>query len=342
MKRVVIVGGGFAGISVAKALQGKFHLTLIDNKDYFEFTPSILRTIVDIDHMSKIQVKHKFHLNKVNLINGVISSFDDKQVFIKNKKIKYDYLVLCSGSTYSLPIKEQGIVIATRAEHLANYHNKLKKAENVLIVGGGLVGVELAAEIKDKYPSKEVTILQSSSSLIPRNSDKAKKYVTDYLLSKGTKIIYNERLVGKNGKLYRTESGNIFKSDLAFMCTGISPNTDYFKGKYRKYLDPRGYVKVNNNLFIPEMNNVFVAGDISYFAEEKTAQNAGRQAEVVVKNILAKENGKNMVEYKSKKTPLVISLGKNRGVFESDFITLTGIIPALMKWFIERKEMWKF
>jgi NADH dehydrogenase FAD-containing subunit len=47
---VVIVGGGFAGAYVAKALEDCFRVTLVDNKDYFEFTPSVLRTIVEPNH----------------------------------------------------------------------------------------------------------------------------------------------------------------------------------------------------------------------------------------------------------------------------------------------------
>lgn len=47
---MVIVGGGFAGACVAQALEPDFRVTLIDNKDYFEFTPSVLRTIVEPNH----------------------------------------------------------------------------------------------------------------------------------------------------------------------------------------------------------------------------------------------------------------------------------------------------
>lgn len=49
-REVVIVGGGFAGAYVAKALEDCFRVTLVDNKDYFEFTPSVLRTIVEPNH----------------------------------------------------------------------------------------------------------------------------------------------------------------------------------------------------------------------------------------------------------------------------------------------------
>ena len=62
MKKVVIIGGGFAGSTVAKKLQNYFDVTLIDGEDYFEFTPGVLRVIVKPKHFAKIQVPHKEYL----------------------------------------------------------------------------------------------------------------------------------------------------------------------------------------------------------------------------------------------------------------------------------------
>ena len=59
MKKLVIIGGGFAGAKIAKALESEFNVTLIDSKDYFEFTPSILRAIIKTKYLKKIQILHK-------------------------------------------------------------------------------------------------------------------------------------------------------------------------------------------------------------------------------------------------------------------------------------------
>ena len=110
-KKVVVIGGGFAGSYIARKLQGKFDLTLIDNKDYFEFTPSILRTIVEPRHACKIQVLHKYYLSKANIVRGEVTKFNDKAAYIGKRRLEYDYLVICSGSKYNMPIKEQNLVI---------------------------------------------------------------------------------------------------------------------------------------------------------------------------------------------------------------------------------------
>src|SRR3989338_10845813 len=118
MKKVVIIGGGFAGSLIAKGLQDSFLTILIDTKDYFEFTPGILRTLVEPEHSIKIQVMHKTYLKKTTFIRGEVSEVTNNSVIIWKKKILFDYLIICSGSTYNKPIKEKNLVISTRAETL--------------------------------------------------------------------------------------------------------------------------------------------------------------------------------------------------------------------------------
>src|SRR3989338_11245284 len=115
MKRVVVIGGGFAGTCIASRLQKYFAVTLIDSKSYFEFTPSILRTILEPDHWNKIKVLHKSYLPHTRFILGVVSRVNKEHVQVGKEKIPFDYLVICSGSGYNAPIKEQHVVLPIRA-----------------------------------------------------------------------------------------------------------------------------------------------------------------------------------------------------------------------------------
>ena len=72
MRKLIIIGGGFAGAKIAKTLENKFDVTLIDSKDYFEFTPSILRAIIDTKHLKKIQILHKDYLKKSKIIKEYV------------------------------------------------------------------------------------------------------------------------------------------------------------------------------------------------------------------------------------------------------------------------------
>src|SRR3989338_1455974 len=100
MKKVVVIGGGFAGSLIARKLQKDFEVTLIDTKPYFEFTPGILRTIVEPEHYKSIQVGHKDYL-KAKIIVGHVKKIEEDFVHVDGKKLPYDYLAICSGSRYN-------------------------------------------------------------------------------------------------------------------------------------------------------------------------------------------------------------------------------------------------
>ncbi len=341
MKKIVVIGGGFAGAYIARKLEKDFDVTLIDSKDYFEFTPGIPRTIVEPEHIKKIQILHTNYLKKAGVIIECATTLTEKEVKIKNKRIKFDYLVICSGSSYNSPFKEKDIVILTRAKTLKNCSSKLEKAKKILIVGGGLVGTELAAEICTHYKNKEIVIIHSKDRLIERNSKEASRYAEKFLKKRGIKIIYNEIAVESNKYKFTTNKGSILKADMVFLCTGIIPNFESMKKNFSKNLNESNQIKVNEYLQLTNHKNIFAAGDITDITEEKTAQNALRQARAVVKNIKAIENNKPLLIYKSKQAPLVISLGKYCGIFSWKNFVFTGIVPGILKTLIEKREMWK-
>ena len=338
MKRVVVIGGGFAGSFVAKKLQNKFKVTLIDSKDYFEFTPGILRAIVHPEHLTKIQILHKDYLGKVKLVKGNVSEIDRNHLFVKGEKVIFDYLIICSGSKYANPIKASNLILASRSDMLIKSAERVRRAKNILIIGGGLVGVELAGELCTFYPDKKITLIHSGDKLIERNHGRAINYADNFLRKRDVEIIFNDRIV-EFGKKFKSLSGRVFSSDFTFLCTGISPNFEFMRKNFSHLINKNNFIKVNEFLQLEGFENIFVAGDITDRVEEKTAQNAVRQGKIVVRNILRYDSDKNLLRYKFKKTPLVISLGKYNGIFSLGSFVLTGIIPAFMKWGIEKFEM---
>lgn len=340
MNKVVVIGGGFAGSLVAKKLEKDFDVTLIDTKDYFEFTPGILRSIVEPKHVRRIQVLHSHYLRRAKVIVGHVKDVTKDFVRLNGKKVSFDYLVVSSGSTYNLPFKEQDIVIATRANHLKHKHNDLEKAEKIVIIGGGAVGVELAGEILGEYSKKEVALVHSSSKLIERNSPEASKYAEKILKSMGAKLIFGERVNKVNKSFCMTDKGRKIDADMIFLCTGIKPNFELLK-KFDNVLNKNNQVRVNEFMQVNGFENIFAAGDITGVEEEKTAQNAEKQARIVARNICRLEAGEELVGYVSKKRTMVLSLGKWRGIIDSSWGTWRGFIPSLVKRAVEIKEMWK-
>jgi NADH dehydrogenase FAD-containing subunit len=155
-KRVVVIGGGFAGSTVAKTLQRLMEVHLIDTKEFFEFTPSVLRVIVSPNQVKSIQVMHENYLPHATVHHATVTEIKPEQNLVvfkhhpeesPNTLLSYDYLVICSGSSYHRPFKNPNLVISTRAKDLLAASDRVQDAESVVIIGGGTVGVEVAAEI---------------------------------------------------------------------------------------------------------------------------------------------------------------------------------------------------
>lgn len=371
-KKVVIIGGGFAGSLVAKKLEKHFDVTLIDTKNYFEFTPGVLRTIVQPEHIRKIQVLHSHYLKRARVLVGVVKEVGGDFVLAGKKKERFDYLVIASGSSYNRPFKEQGVVSSWRASNLRDNYENLCEAKKVVIVGGGLVGVELAGEILWRYgDEKEIFLVHSKERMIERNDKKASDYVEDFLEKNNVKLLRRERIVGRKRGICVTDKGKKVKADIVFLCTGITPNYKFMKKNFSASLDEKGFVRVNEFLqvvsstgrknnygekFRPKLKGasvdglgdnavgggrIFAVGDVGDVKEEKTAQNAERQGEVIVKNIFALESRQDLVRYVSRNGPLVISLGPWKGIFVKKGFVWEGLFPGLMKGMIEKWEMWK-
>jgi len=339
MKKVVVVGGGFVGSRVSKALENKFDLTLVDTKDYFEFTPSILRTLVEPGHIKKIQVKHKDYLKKANIINDHAHELGGNYIKTSKENIRFDYLVIAVGSEYGSPIKEEDVLSAQRAEELRDYHHRLVESDSVAIIGGGLVGVELAAEICERFPKKKLFLIHSKDRLIERNRVASSEYCRKFLEKRGVNIILNERGIVRKKEVLLKNSDKKIKADLIFSAVGIKPNSECADANFSQDIDDIGCFRVNDFLQLSGRENIFVGGDVVGLREEKTAQAAERHAEVIVYNINAIESQRPLRKYFHKRRPLIISLGKRDGILETRNFILKGYLTSILKNFVEWKSM---
>jgi len=345
-KRVVIVGGGFSGTYCAQYLEDHFHVSIIDNKDYFEFTPSVLRTIVEPQHLRKLQVLHTHYLRTSTIIQKEVLRVEPDHVVVDDRSINFDYLIINTGSTYQPPFKESRLIGSARGHTLRESYTSIRKARKILVIGGGLVGVEMAAEIVSHFPGKEVVLVHSQSTLINRFPKNAVKYVEQFLRSRGVTIYCSERIVGHKNNTFVTDQGREIEIDLAFLCTGIQPNSGFLKDTYSDCITPSGYVKTNEYLQMQGdiiHPNIFVAGDVADVREEKLAQTAEKMAAVVVNNIFAMDRGKKPDKYTSPLyRPVLISLGKYHGVFVFGNFAFTGPFPALLKEAVEWKTLMRY
>eukprot|EP01117_Protostelium_nocturnum_P004805 TRINITY_DN1744_c0_g1_i1.p1 TRINITY_DN1744_c0_g1~~TRINITY_DN1744_c0_g1_i1.p1 ORF type:complete len:424 (+),score=136.04 TRINITY_DN1744_c0_g1_i1:100-1371(+) len=358
-KRLIVLGGGYAGTLIAMKLENEFEVTLIDDKEYFEFTPSKLRALVFPSQTRRMRSNYSDFLPRSIIIKERISSVSEGCVRAGGREFPFDYLVVSTGSRYSDPqsipissasgsnsegIESKSPLISTREKDIHLQHSSLKGSEGVLIIGGGTVGVELAGEIAHFFPTKKITLVHSESHLIQRSPPRAINYTHKFMKNNGIELILNDRVVSRdeNGSFY-TKSGVQIRSQLAFLATGNLPNSEFLRGgHYSSALDSKGFVKVNQHLQIPGTINVFVAGDVASIQEEKLCQTAGDHAQLIASNIRALEKGKKLQSYHPKPCPMLISLGKFDGILTYRGFSMTGFVPAAMKEFVEWKEMAQF
>lgn len=91
-------------------------------------------------------------------------------------------------------------IVSVRSKDFEDYHQTLLHCDRILIIGGGTVGVELAAEIVENFPHKHVTLVHSQTRLMNRSPQKAIDYSENYFINNGVRLILGERVVANTGK----------------------------------------------------------------------------------------------------------------------------------------------
>lgn len=232
-----------------------------------------------------------------------------------------------------------------RTSQIDHETEELAKAKSILIIGGGLVGCELASEVSRNYdgitlPKKRITIVQANSSLVPRSTPKQRKNAEAYLKKLGVEVVLNERVIlfeqyGENQNFYIGASGRTYLDyDKVFCATGTKPASEIlYQGtdEFANCIDSRGHICVKPTLQVDHwlFQHVFAGGDVTNVKEEKTGYAATLCGVAIARNICRIEKGKQPINQSDKGTiappqkPLHgVSKhgGVGKGEFSKDFI----------------------
>ena len=251
--KVLIIGGSFSGLCTARYLKNVAEVTIVEPKDYFEYTPGALHLLAGSKKYNQLlsplsQVakgskhlrglfmgmhpKMKKALIKViapNLINTIQPQQQQQQQQQEYVEESYDAIVICNGQTYATPIRASpkfGSSYQDRISEIETYCKKIDDAQNVVVVGGGLVGVEFAAEIAYRFKSKRKNIfLITKSDLLSTLPAKAGILASEWLLTNKVKLMINDEVVQDDGNVLVTKSGDEINYDLLIDCTGVYHGT---------------------------------------------------------------------------------------------------------------------
>jgi|WetSurMetagenome_2_1015567.scaffolds.fasta_scaffold00002_249 apoptosis-inducing factor 2 len=326
MKNIVIIGGGFAGITCAMKLSEntQFDVTLIDIKDYFEVTFAQLAALTEPKNIGeKSRFLYKSFFKAKFIQDSVRSISQDSVEFQNNSSVKFDVLIIATGSNYrSFPIAKpsEQFVLQDRNLFFDSENAKLMAAQSITIIGGGPVGVELAGEISTNYPDKKITLIDSNNRLLVSLNEKASKIVSRQLESNRVRIVLNEKVSQVNEHIYKSSiTGSLYEADIFYNCIGSKPNTDFMKTGFSDSLDKHGLIVVDNFFKVKDTENIYAIGDCNNIPEAKLGYLAGVQGELLAKNIINAASDKKPVSYKIKKTMALIPIGREKGVVQLPF-----------------------
>jgi pyruvate/2-oxoglutarate dehydrogenase complex dihydrolipoamide dehydrogenase (E3) component len=215
-KNIVIVGGSFAGVSLAQKLIHSvptgYRVVLVERNSHFNYAFNFPRyavfahpgheklAFIPYDGIAKGAPAGVFEL-----VRGEVASISPRGVSTKDGGlIPYAYLVIATGTSSTAPAKLESTDRDSAINELKAFQQNIQNAKKIAVVGGGAVGVELAADIKSWYTEKDVTLVHSRPMLLHRFGERLHEHVKERLQKLGIEIILGQRPI----VLPRLESGS--------------------------------------------------------------------------------------------------------------------------------------
>ena len=362
MKKIVILGGGFAGVVTALQLRhhnNKAEIILISKDDCFVFVPSLYETAAGelSEGDACLLISRLLSHNGITYYHDDVMSLNIDKKAIKTRHLQcidFDIAVVAIGAesnyydiqgaekyTHNLKTKED-------SQCIYEYVNNIilsKKPHRFIICGGGLTGVEFTGmlhehilescrRLKSSPSLYKIAIIESSPSILPNLPKSAIDFATGYLKKHGITIHTNSKII-RISKGYISTAEKKIAFDMAVWTGGLKthhfitdsrlPHSDKASGRGIA----GGGMLVNEHLQSINSKIVFGAGDCICPAKQeihviKTAQNAVEEAMIVAYNINAILNKKPLKDYIPKANKFYCSLGKKMGIYVSNTKIYTG------------------
>jgi apoptosis-inducing factor 2 len=293
---VVVVGGGYGGISVSRALDDTSNVVRVEPKDAFMHNIAALRALVDPSWLPRIFLPYAGLLTNGRVVRDRAVVVDPHRVVTASgAEFSADFIVLATGSRYPFPAKTDLVDTRQAQEQVRQTNRALAQADRILLVGAGPLGIELAGEIREVWPEKTIVLLDVADEILGGPYvPELKSELRRQLLESRVELILGSPLrqapPTEPGELatftVTTEAGTDVTADIWFRCYGVTPNSDYLGDELASARRRDGFIEVGPALQVAGQTTVFAVGDIST-ADAKMAGFARHQAATVAVNISA-------------------------------------------------------
>ena len=359
--KIIIVGAGFAGLRLARKLNNKpgFEVLLIDKFNYHQFQPlfyQVATAALDASNIS-FPLRKAFHESKnvrirIEEVREIVPA--QQKIITDTEELSYDYLVLALGAdtnffgnqnvaTNAFPMKSTVEALQIRHRLVQNFEDALltrdplqvQKLLNIVIVGGGPTGVEVAgalAEMKKyvlpkDYPELDfkhmnIYLLEGGDRTLAAMSEQSSEDSCHYLRRLGVTVLTNSVVKDYNGEEVLLDSGKTIPAATVIWAAGI-------RGNVPQGVDPalvvRGNrIKVDRHNRMENSENIYVLGDLAYMETPKwpkghpqVANVAITQADILAQNFRLMERKSNKrFEYEYFDKGSMATVGRNLAVVD--------------------------
>lgn len=371
MEKVVIIGGGFAGINVAKRLdKRKYHVTIIDKNNYHSFPPLFYQIASSGIEPGSISFPFRremrklknadFHFGKVKAIDT-----DSQIVTTEFEQIRYDKLIVATGTTNNFfnnpelctkvhTLKSTAEAIRLRNEILDRLERACITADperrrqllSFVVVGGGPTGVEIAGALgemkryilKKEYPEIDrsevrVILIEGTDRFLRTMSERASADAAKYLDHLMIETRLNCLMESYEDNILHLSNGEDIYCETLIWTAGVTGNI--IDGLPTDAIARGNRLIVGPDFTVKGTSNVYAIGDIAMLCDDSHPNGYPQVAQVAIqqaKYLTAALNGKsNGLPFRYVDKGSMATIGRNRAVCDLNFAYLYGR-PAWLTW----------
>jgi NADH:ubiquinone reductase (H+-translocating) len=335
-KRVIIVGCGFAGLTLARKLKNSgFQVVIIDKHNYHQFPPLFYQVASAGLEASSIlfplrKIFQKFDDYHIRKAEVKAVDTDGNKLITTAGVIDYDYLVLAHGATnsffgsvqmqqHSKAMKTIAEVLELRNSLLLNFENALTAKDdaeremllNIVIIGGGPSGVEIAGALAEMnryvlpkdYPEfktirANIYLIEAADRVLNLMSQKSSDKAKEFLEKSGVHVLTNTKADGCDEKTVFIGSGETISTGMIIWTAGIKGNI--IDGLKSECYAKNGRIIVDRYNKVTGYENIYALGDISFMTDEKYPRGHPQVAQVAIQQAkLLSDNLKRSIKGKS-------------------------------------------
>lgn len=331
-QKILIVGGGFAGIKAALELceDDRFTVTLISDRPDFQYYPTLYHTVTGgMTAQSVVPLETIFADKPVKLVINAAKTLDKRLktlTTVADEQYEYDSIIFALGNVtnyfgikgleeYSYGMKSIEDIHRLKKHIHAQLLSEHKPDLHYVIVGGGPTGIELAGALPSYLHrimknhgvsdrSVHVDLVEGSPRLLPRMPKSTSRAVKRRLRALGVTLHLGKAVEGMTANELMI-SGKPIRSHTVIWTAGVANNPFFAENGFS--FGPRGKVAVN--VYLQADDNVYVLGDNANTPYSGMAQTAVTDASFVVQNLKLALDGKDLNPYKPKKPIYVVPCG---------------------------------